>query len=319
MTHRFLSAVAFVIACASFENAAHAENRELAIQLFEQGQKDWAKEKYADACAKYDAAHHAAPTMLGVLQNLALCNEKVGKNATAYAQYKELLFAAKKVGDADRETTAKTRSDALQPKLSYLKISADPTPGLTIHRDGEDVPSAMLGSEFPVDPGKHVIEATAPGYSVWSTSVSIGAAGDKKTLSIPKLSLAPVSEKNAPPNKAKRNVGFALAGLGVAGIGVGAVTGLMAMSDTNNAKSDPLLCQLKCTGAGRAVVDGASTKALISTIGFGAGLAAAGVGVVLIATSGGSKRESDERPHASASVVPLVGPGLGGATFVGAF
>jgi hypothetical protein len=295
-----------------------AGNREDAIALFDVGKKAWDAGNYAEACAKYEGAHKLEPSLLGVLLNLAICNEKIGKTATAYTQFKELLFAAKKTNDAERENAGKQRSEALEPKLSYLKIVADTsTKGLVIHRDGEEIPLAMVGSDLPTDPGKHTIEATAPGYSVWQTSVVISGDKDKKTLQIPKLMPAPVSEKGGtPPNKPKRNIGIAAAGLGVAGIGLGAVMGLMAASDVSNAKGDNALCpNSKCTPAGREAIDSANTKALVSTIGFGVGIAAAGVGVFLIATSGGSKPIEKAATH----FVPVVGPNGGGASYLGTF
>ncbi|HSN98359.1 MAG TPA: hypothetical protein VLS89_08675, partial [Candidatus Nanopelagicales bacterium] len=98
----------------------------------------------------------------------------------------------------------------------------------------------------------------------------------------------------------------------------GAIFGIMASGQASRAEDDPALCPGKqCTPAGREEIDAAGTKALISTIGVGVGLAAVGAGVALILTSGGSPRP--EGAAASARFVPTVGPRGGGLQLIGAF
>ena len=304
------------------------ENAALAQTLFEEGRRLMEAKQYAEACPKFEESLRLRPGT-GTLLNLALCNEAIGKSATAWAQFKEVLFAAKKDGNEAREAFAKEHIDALEPKLSRVRVVAEPTGGLTIRRDGQEIPAAALGTPIPVDPGKHTIEATAPGYSVWSTTIDVGAAGDQKTVTVPKL--APLPEAKQGPREAappaapeegggtQRTVGFVVGGVGVASLGVGAIFGILAAGQASGAEDDPALCPNKqCTAAGREEIDAAGTKALISTLGVGVGLAAVGAGVALILTAGGSSRpEGAAAP--SARVVPAVGPGGGGLQLVGAF
>ncbi len=102
---------------------------------------------------------------------------------------------------------------------------------------------------------------------------------------------------------------------------MGVVTGILAMGDKSDADK---LCgpNKTCDAAGRAKVDSASTKALISTIGFGVGIAGIGAGVALVLTSRGSQPAADAAPPPpapTARLIPVVGPTGGGLSLSGTF
>jgi hypothetical protein len=91
----------------------------------------------------------------------------------------------------------------------------------------------------------------------------------------------PSSEGNT-----KRTLGWVVGGVGVAGLAVGAVTGIMAMGDASTVKSN---CGANGACQGQSGVDAASsgkTASTLSTIGFIGGTALAGVGAYLLLTSG---------------------------------
>src|SRR5262249_15309132 len=117
--------------------------------------------------------------------NLANCYKQIGKTASAWAQFKEAAFQARKSQQPEREAAANQEVANLEPKLSKLQINAADTPGMIIRRDGKEVGKGALGIPVAVDPGPHTIEATAPGYTVWSTTVEIGKESDMKTVAIP--------------------------------------------------------------------------------------------------------------------------------------
>ena len=329
---RLLLAAALLIApaapaAAQPPAAPTSESAALAQTLFEEGRRLMEAKQYAEACPKLEESLRLRPGT-GTLLNLALCNEALGKSATAWAQFKEVSFAAKKDGNEAREAFAKEHIDALTPKLSRIQVDAEPTAGLTIRRDGQEIPAAALGTPIPVDPGKHTIEATAPGHAVWSTTIEVGAAADQKKVTVPKLDPLPAARQEpaaAPPPAAEeddgggqRTAGFVVGGVGIAVLGAGAIFGILASGQASSAEDDPALCPGKqCTRAGREEIDAAGTKALISTIGVGVGLAAVGAGVALILTSGGSPRP--EGAAASTRIVPAVGPRGGGLQLIGAF
>lgn len=320
--------------------AASGEATPLAQTLFEEGRRLMEAKQYAPACPKFEESLRLRPGT-GTRINLALCNEALGRTATAWAQFKEVLFAAKKEGNEAREAFAKEHIDAIEPRLAKLKIDAEATPGMVIRRDGQEIPAAALGTPIPVDPGAHIIEATAPGYSVWSTNIELTAAAEVKTVAIPKLTPQPAAEGTAaaPPGApaptpasgggdTRRIAGFAIGGVGVAALGVGVVLGILAAGDASSAEDDAALCPGKvCSPEGREAVDTASTKALVSTLGIGVGVAAIGAGAFLILTAAPSTptaTKESARPRRgwaapTARVVPALGPAGGGISVLGAF
>ncbi|AUX39174.1 hypothetical protein SOCE26_005560 [Sorangium cellulosum] len=315
-----------------------ASDPTLAQVLFEEGRRLMEAKDYAQACPKLAESQRLRPGT-GTLLNLALCNEALGKTATAWGQFKEALFFSKKEGNAAREAFAQEHISALEPRLSRIQINAENTPGLAIRNDGQEIPAAALGTPIPVDPGSHQIEATAQGYSVWSTTVQVGDNADLKTIAVPKLvpvpaaAARPAGPQPQPGGESAgggglRTAGFVIGGVGVAALGAGAVFGILAAGQASDAEDDPALCPKKqCTPRGREELDAAETKALLSTIGVGVGVAAIGAGVVLVLTSGPSRTESASAAGARRSapggvrarVVPVIGPEGGGVGVLGTF
>jgi hypothetical protein len=321
---------------------APAQNAKAAAEsLFQAAKQLMADKKYADACPKFAESQKLDPAP-GTLLNLARCYEALGKTASAWVEYKAAAALAGQLGQKDREEGARDLAAKLEPKLSKLTIVAAATPGLVVTSDGVEIGAATFGTPLSVDPGEHVIQASAPGYKAWSAKVVVGPNADSKTASIPTLekeagpvptatavpattapataTVAPTAPPTAEPtatstvpppegSSSMRTASYVLMGAGVVGIGVGAVFGGLAASDVGNAQSDPALCPDKvCTPAGRAAINDASTKALISTIALPVGLAAAGAGVVLFFVSAPKSPEKASLPaRRSVAVSPVIG------------
>jgi tetratricopeptide (TPR) repeat protein len=143
------------------------------------------------------------------------------------------------------------------------------------------------------------------------------AAGDKpQKTAAEKSGPEPIA---APPEESGmtglQTTGLVLGGIGIVGLGVGAYFGLGAMKDNNTAKDH---CDGNaCTDqAGVDAAKDASSKATISTIGFGAGGALLATGVVLLLVGGKSTKE---RPPSVAglSLTPSAGPRAMGLTLDG--
>lgn len=310
---------------------ADAANAAAAQALFEEAKGLAAKEQFAAACPKFAESQRLDPAA-GTLLHLGNCYEKVGKTASAWATFLDAAASAKQQSRAEWEKLARTRAAALEPKLSRLTITAaGAAQSLEIKRDGVVVTQASLGTALPVDPGEHTIEASAPGYVPFSTKVVVGPASDKKEVAVPALAPAPkepgagptaggqTPPANPPPpprdadsGSGTKTIGLVVAGVGVAGLAVGSVTGLMAMSANDDAKK---LCPNDGACASRDGVDKsdkAKTFALVSTVGFIAGGALLAGGAVLWLTAGPSKK-------GSVQIAPTVGANDGGLLVRGAW
>lgn len=321
--------VAAAVASTAPSAWAGGGNTVTAESLFQAGQDAMKAGDFKKACDNFAASQKADPSV-GTLLNLALCNEKQGNVATAWATYMEASSLAKQKGDNERDGVATEHANGLKPKLSKLTVSMqNPPPGLVITRDGIDLGEGALGTALPIDPGQHVIEATAKGFKKASKTVNIGKEADVQAIEIPALEVAPAEEQGpgpggvapAPsgPNTGLMIGGGVIGGLGVVGLLVGAGTGGAAAS--GKSKVDTLCPNKVCTTQeGKDKLASTKTLATVSTVGLVAGgvLAAGGAVMIIVgATSGKKKAASDEK--AGIHFVPSFGPQGGGGMVFGSF
>jgi hypothetical protein len=332
---RLSTSVALGICVFVFGARAHAAggNEAAAEALFGEAKKLAAQGKYAEACPKF-AESNKLDRGAGTLIHLGDCYEKNKQTASAWATYKEASSAAQALGRRDWEKLASQRATALEPKLARLTIKVDkPADKLEVSRDGATISHASWGVPIPVDVGAHVVEASAPGFKSFKTSATVSKDGENVEVSVPKLEAEPVAAPPPPPpskittttpappdadkgtGDGQRTVGFIVGGIGVAGLAVGAITGLMAMGKSSDAK---VACPNDGGCASRDAVDSsdsAKTLGLVSTIGFAAGGAALAAGAVLIFTAPSAKKTGS----APLRVVPSAGVHTAGLTVLGVF
>ena len=116
---------------------------------------------YAAACEKFSSSRKLDDG-LGTTLNLGQCYEKLGRTASAWAEFRDAAARARQAGAREREQYARDRVAALEKKLSRLTLTAGKIePDERISRDGVVVDRAVLGTPIPVDPGSHVVEAVA--------------------------------------------------------------------------------------------------------------------------------------------------------------
>ena len=276
--------------------------------LFKQGRELMTAGKHAAACPKFEASQQLEPG-LGTLLNLAECYEKTGRTASAWAEYRKAIPLARVAGAKARQDLATERAQRLEERLSTLTIKAvadGPAGQLEVRRDGVALQSAELGAAIPVDPGEHLIEASAPGRQPWSFKVEVGPEAAKVLVEIPRLQSAPAaatpppaapiasatSAGSQPPSdrptsdgSTQRLTGLALGGVGVVGIGLGTFFGLRAFGKWADAKDACSQYPYGCGETGKDLRDSASSAGTTSTIAFIAGGALLATGVVLYLTA----------------------------------
>jgi len=323
--------------------AQGAAGQAAAEALFKQGRDLMAKGQYAEACPKFAESERLDPAP-GTLLNLATCYEKGGQIASAWVTYKEAASSARKANQEDRARMARDKAALLEPKLPTLTIVVPATaqrPDLSLRRDGEIVGHAEWGVAIPVDPGVHVVEASAPGAKSWKGQVEIAASGTKGSVDVPPLESLPeapptvtpalVAPAPAAPTPAispiavvssvpvtehgsgQRVVGWLVLGTGLAGLAVGGVFGALALSDNNDAKARCL--GSVCDAQGYSATTDARHAATASTIAFVAGGTIAAAGLVLLITAPSAKHVEKGR----FGIAPLVGVGTAGAMLQGSW
>jgi hypothetical protein len=180
--------------------AAQDSNAAIAESLFRDGKRLSAEHKFAEACPKFAESYKLDPG-LGTLLNLATCHEAEGKPASAWAEFSEASSRARREGDNDRAQLADEHVRALEPKLAHINIAlAGAAPaGLVIKFDGRELSSAALGVEFPVDPGQHQVEASAPGKQSYSQTIAAPGPAGSATVTVPQLQDAPAAAAGSAP------------------------------------------------------------------------------------------------------------------------
>jgi hypothetical protein len=126
---------------------------------------------------------------VGPLLNLGDCLARAGKTASAQQYFRRAEVLAKERGDS-RAEEATNRVRSLEGTLSTIVIDvpvARRAPGLVIELDGDAVPQSRWGVSMPVDPGAHVLEASAPGRGRMRQIVDVRANGGRSTWMMPEL------------------------------------------------------------------------------------------------------------------------------------
>jgi hypothetical protein len=267
--------------------------------LFEAGRDALESGDYETACAKFGESQRLDPAA-GTLMNLAACNEKRGRLASAWENWREAQGTLRP--DDERLGIVGERLAALEARLPRLVIvlSRRAPADTVVARDESALGPAALGLPLPVDPGTHEVRVTASGFEprVYRVNVEEG-----KTLTVSVEPGPPQAVSRAPaasPRPAPRNAAAASsssartwavvsAGTGAAFVVTGAVTGLLAL----DLKSE---VEARCTKSnGKYLCDTegvhdarrGKTYALLSSIALPTGVALAALGATLWFTAGG--------------------------------
>lgn len=247
----------------------------------------------AAGCAKFEASLALSPAASTML-NIARCHEQEGKLATAFADYTRALGLNGDTPGVERrkelEELAHKGLGALGPRLPRLRFvittgespspgsAKSPPPGVQATSDGKDIPAAALGEALPADPGPHQVRVSAPGYGAETRSVVL----EEGKTAVVEITL------QRPARGWSRPAGIALTTVGAAGLGIGAVTGIVSLLKVGDIKArcGGVHCPASDT-ADRDALSSATTLGNVSTAGFVAGGALAAVGVVLLVLPAG--------------------------------
>jgi serine/threonine-protein kinase len=340
---------AFSAARIARAQAPSGSDKVAAEALFEDARKLVADGKYADACPKFQESERLDPSP-STLLNLASCWERLGRTATAWATYKEAESAANAARRPDYMAAASRHAAALAPTLARVTIAVpQPVEGLQIKRDGVLRGTTEWGVPIPSDTGPHTIEASAPGYVRWTSTLTVPRDGAEVTVTVPPLQPSPPPAVDAhgtppvpatsmpdgttappapgaappvseapPPSNTQRTVGLVVAGAGVVGLGVSGVLALIANGKKQDSLKDCPHDPNVCDATGVSLRNDALSAGDAATVAFVLGAAALAGGGILWFTAPRSDAAST-----SGSAAPAgrwaVSPTLGGAVLRVAF
>ncbi|NUO47666.1 MAG: hypothetical protein HOV80_02290 [Polyangiaceae bacterium] len=172
-----------------------------AAKLFDQANKELDAKKFADACPKIERVIELVPEGVGAKMALGECYEGLGRLASAHRLYVEAEAAAAALKQADRVSAARSKQQALAPKVATVKLEIAPAAsrrsGFVVTVDGKPVDSAQ--TSMMLDAGPHVVRATADGAEDFETRFD-SVDGQKKVVTIADLkSKASAAPPVAPP------------------------------------------------------------------------------------------------------------------------
>jgi tetratricopeptide (TPR) repeat protein len=343
---RLLGASALALSITA-SGLAFGDATSTAENLFQQGLDAMKRNQFKEACDAF-AGSNEADASPGTEINLALCNEKQGKIASAWGWYRTAAGLAELKNQKERAELARAEAAKLEPKLHKLVISVKyPSEGLVVTRNSAAVPAAALGTEDPIDPGDYLVEVKAKGKQPWRQKVHIAAGPGVDRVEVPALEDGPPEPKGSTPGAdytppagggrdgtTQRNVGLVVGGAGiVAGIAAIAVQ-FLALSEQDkrtNASDDKKAAEAAAKKGGVTLTPeqvknfnerfdshdkAAKSDQLIAVVTGAAGVVMIGVGITLILTAPSSSKSADlTKPR----LYPLLGNGTAGFGLTGSF
>lgn len=327
------AALAAASAVLAVSSPARAEptgpEKALATTLFNEAKALLADERIPEACRKLEESRRLDP-LPGTILNLAVCHEKEGLLASAFAEFREARALAERDRRDDRVALADEHLAAIAPRISQLVVVVEPSAEhaeLRITCDATVLGRPAWGTRIPMDPGEHVIVASAPGKRASRSVVQIGRDADVQTVSIaaledeppaPALPAEPAAVPAPVPAPAdaaaggeapsglstRRTIALATAGIGVVGLGLGSYFGLRAIDK----HGDPAATctTAPCSSESLSLNDDAKAAADAATVSFTIGLVALGAAAFLWFG------DSPTRPTKTARALPTLGLGRAG-------
>jgi tetratricopeptide (TPR) repeat protein len=259
--------------------------------------------EYRKAIDKFQASYELDPAR-GTLLGWALAEARSGRVAAALAHYQQLRDAAKRAGDERREKAAEQGIADLTPRVPTLVIrtEAELPEGTEIEINGRSLPSGVVDSRLPMEPGEYVLVAKAPNGAESTQRVSLPEGARETVLIALGKATKPTPPPPTPPPRdtrggrgitALQTTGIVLSALGVAGLGVGAYYWIESgetYSEVSAACPDQT-----CPPTERGAVDNGIQQENIGRVGLIVGGLALATGVTLVLVGSRSKSTEPRR------------------------
>jgi hypothetical protein len=299
-------------------------DRETARSLMDDGDAKRDKGDFKAALKSYEAADaimHVPTTGLEV----ARAQAQLGLFLEARETLGRVMRLPPRPGEPPPFTAARKTAETMSaelgariPSVTVVVTNGEAGQPVVIVIDGEVVPPAAAQAPRKVNPGHHTVVARS-GSLEKKQDIDV-AERDPKTVSIDLKPQAagPIgvpSEKEQPapassnPSSLPTVLTYGGFGLGVVGIGIGAVTGLMSISKVDEVKKD---CPNDvCPPSRQGDIDSAKSLGTISTIAFIAGGVGVGAGIIGLVLQGKRSAETSAPTTATATAKVTVKPDVG--------
>lgn len=277
--------------------------KETARSLMDQGDALAAKADWQAALRHYQAAHEimGVPTT-GI--EVARVQVELGRlleaRSTALAVAHAPSDTAEPAVFTEARASAAILAQELEGRIPSLVIDVVPQQAVPrVRIDDVELPAAALGLPFKVNPGRHVVRASAAGYAPAEREVSVsegqqkevhftlgeqrgaGAALDPSAPVANGSGALEVSGKpgalDSPSEAATTRGVIALGVAGAAGL-VGAGAGIYSWMKVNEARDNHCIGN-RCTSEAEPLLDQATTSAWVANVGVGVAVVALAYGM----------------------------------------
>jgi hypothetical protein len=332
---RIAHALAFALALSTVAVPSFAQSeadKNQARVYGQEGQAALDAKDYKTAEDKFKRAYALFPNAPTLALGLARALAANGKVVASEETYNKIIRDGAPPGNtvfqkAVDDSKAEIGPVSARVAHAVINVTGPDTSNVTL--DGQRLQWAALGGKRAVDPGDHVVKASADGYKVAEQRFTVAEGKDAAvtitmekdataSASPPAAGATPAPTTTTPGTPAppavdvgtkggSSNKTFAFVAYGVGGVGlvVGAVTGLIAMGKHNDLSNN---CKNGTCGPDQqSNVDGYHTMGTLSTVGFIVAGVGAVAGTVLLLTA-------PKDTTSTAFVSPYVGPGTVGAT-----
>ena len=293
--------------------------------LFQDAYRDEQAGRYPDALAKFRRVAVVRESA-SVRYRIASVLASLGRLRESRDAFRALAASRAQLtgGDLDIADSAAERAQTLDRRIPrvVLKLDAPPPPDARVTIDGAPVPVAVSARRFELDPGEHVVQATAPSAFSSESKVTLAEGGEATVTVVlaPRAgtkrveSSEPFTPTTPHPSPPRGNTMPILA-LGFGGALV--VTGVLLLVARENDVSDIKdACSPTCPTANRQSLESKHDDALLfGPLGFalgGAGLAIAGVGAYFLL------RPADGAASTTSASVRVAAQPLAGGALVSA-
>ncbi len=306
----FARTVLVVAVLASVARAEPADDHDRAVELFEDGRRAMTNHDPAGACAKFAESIRIEPLAAGTMLNLGLCHQQLGRYKTALYWFRKAQVRATETDpplpayeQEAREHT--THLAALVPTIK-LELPANAPPEVQVTIDDERIPPEDY-AHVEIDPGHHVIVATASGKPTFRQELDVtGRGGSKVVLAFRDAGAAAPLVQAPDDGSAQRRLAIYVAIGGAALLATSLGVTLYEKHVYNDNKD--------AASHGDATALDATKHATDIARDYGTGLALIGIAAAGVATYLYLTAPTDETV-----VAPAIGPGQAGAMIVGRF
>lgn len=187
------SGVMSVVVLGCIAGAAHADQpKSDADRLFEEGRKLLADHP-DQACDRFNDAIKLDPDAPGVLLNLGLCNEKLGKYKTALYWFRKAQVRSTESNLPEYAKAAADHTTNLTKEVARVNIqfTEPPSTDTKVKIDGEVI-AADDYTHAEVDPGHHALDAGAPGKRIVHQEFDVKPTAEGQqgeTINLPPIAL----------------------------------------------------------------------------------------------------------------------------------